>query len=1159
MDSITEDNIQKVADIIHNIKLRVQYLSYRDKDENGKAYSLREFQKAVRNFDNIVHSEWIKWIGKKIFVVIGKAGAGKSHLLGELVTERKSNNLPSILLLGQHFNNGSEPIDQICSHLDLKCKKSTFLEGLNSYGEAIGHKVLLVIDAINEGAGTDYWERYLSDIAVTLDSYHYVGLVFSIRTSSNIQWRKVIDELPECAIYDHKGFSGNQQQAVEYIFSSFGLSSPQWPIIGEEFSNPLFLIKYCYSHKKSKSPLEFEDFWTTIDNYCSFVNAELSAKYHYDGNVNIVFNSLYKVAELMVTNNTRWTLEYDEVLESIKQVAKNTQKPQDFLSYLIEEGMLATNTYNGKSVITFEFERFGDYFCIYYLIRSGKLQSWLNNMPFVGNYWEAISILVPKLLNKEAYEIVPKQFRNRSFEQILFYLPWREALTPEGIHDTELFVERNIGDAIVVCCRCLFKQDFPFNADMLTEKLLPMTLTERDKKWTITISDYSESKEHLINLADWAQNVSQEFLRSLNDDVIRLCAEGLIWSFCTTDKRLRDKSTHGLVNLLTNRTSVLISMLQKFSGINDPYIIERLYVSAYGIVMRNIPLTDVKNIACAVYNNIFNKSNVCEDIIVRDSAKMIIEFAITHGIDLKINKKVNPPFSKPIIPSIKTWKEIENLYRKDYDKATSEEEKNEFFAQNWLLFSMGVEHNHRNNMYGDFGRYTFQSSLSAFKDIDPEDMSNWAVDMIFNEYGYDVKLFGEFDCRHVGNRTDTDNIERIGKKYQWIALYKIMAVLSDKYSKIDVDFTWENPWLRARTIDPSVNPVYTKSHIEPSKYEVPQYNLKHIKDDADWLQAYKDTPCVNDYIQTTDSNDIDWINLFSYNMITAKPKVRLEHKEMVRDLWVFVQSFLVDKKDLKKVCRQIYKIGIEGRSFHENHSINNIYSREFYWSSVYKENVEDGGGFSHLPFNIGRYSSSDIILEPTYLQYSLENSDDMSTEDSFSMLMPNKILVDGLGLRFTYGDGRWIGNNGNIICFDNFITSRGHSALLIKKKVLLEYLNKTGKRIFWPILTERMLRPENGGMGPIHLQAGGYAYMDKEGKIHAKIRPYKETKYDKILKKVTSLGSKCKSRWNYILIKLHLRKPTDDIKFNIILKDAMTNKDFLEAMKKYSPDDDNKK
>ena len=67
-------------------------------------------------------------------------------------------------------------------------------------------------------------------------------------------------------------------------------------------------------------------------------------------------------------------------------------------------------------------------------------------------------------------------------------------------------------------------------------------------------------------------------------------------------------------------------------------------------------------------------------------------------------------------------------------------------------------------------------------------LSNLAVEWIFEKYGYDVKLHREFDnlIQHYNQiGQSSPHIERIGKKYQWIALHEILAMVADNFKMKD--------------------------------------------------------------------------------------------------------------------------------------------------------------------------------------------------------------------------------------------------------------------------------------------------------------------------------------------------------------------------------------
>lgn len=86
--------------------------------------------------------------------------------------------------------------------------------------------------------------------------------------------------------------------------------------------------------------------------------------------------------------------------------------------------------------------------------------------------------------------------------------------------------------------------------------------------------------------------------------------------------------------------------------------------------------------------------------------------------------------------------------------------------------------------YGDFGRYTFESALRSW-DVNTNELSNLAIEWIFEKYGYDVEKHGEYDRNTNSYDRRASTIERIGKKYQWIALYEMVARVSDNFKKYE--------------------------------------------------------------------------------------------------------------------------------------------------------------------------------------------------------------------------------------------------------------------------------------------------------------------------------------------------------------------------------------
>ena len=68
-------------------------------------------------------------------------------------------------------------------------------------------------------------------------------------------------------------------------------------------------------------------------------------------------------------------------------------------------------------------------------------------------------------------------------------------------------------------------------------------------------------------------------------------------------------------------------MLEDFKSVNDPYIIQRMYGTVFGAVMKRTAefRNEFAELAKWIYNEIFDQEYVYPDILLRDYARLIIE------------------------------------------------------------------------------------------------------------------------------------------------------------------------------------------------------------------------------------------------------------------------------------------------------------------------------------------------------------------------------------------------------------------------------------------------------------------------------------------------------------------------------------------------------
>ncbi len=212
---------------------------------------------------------------------------------------------------------------------------------------------------------------------------------------------------------------------------------------------------------------------------------------------------------------------------------------------------------------------------------------------------------------------------------------------------------------------------------------------------------------------------------------------------------------------------------------------------------------------------------------------------------------VRPPYKSVLPKKALTNEGLDEKYEFDYN---SKGYKKHFRSQNIILSSMTTEYGKGTGGYGDFGRYTFQSALRHWN-ISADVLSSIAVEWIFEKYGYDVEKHGELDNNISYEGRKASGLERIGKKYQWIALYEILARVADNVSEFTEQGYWYKeqesdiylgPWEPyVRDIDPTLLIKDTGDVNEDAKTNFWWVNTDPIEyeiNDDDWISNKEDIP-----------------------------------------------------------------------------------------------------------------------------------------------------------------------------------------------------------------------------------------------------------------------------------------------------------------------------
>ncbi len=128
-----------------------------------------------------------------------------------------------------------------------------------------------------------------------------------------------------------------------------------------------------------------------------------------------------------------------------------------------------------------------------------------------------------------------------------------------------------------------------------------------------------------------------------------------------SNRFVRDRATKALVSLLSENINVLIEVLSKFDSVNDPYVSQRLYAVAYGCSLRNGKIDELSDLAGSVFKSIFAEGSPPPDILLRDYARGVVEYALHLGWESEIDSdSIAPPYSSPE-PIFPTNRDIDEL------------------------------------------------------------------------------------------------------------------------------------------------------------------------------------------------------------------------------------------------------------------------------------------------------------------------------------------------------------------------------------------------------------------------------------------------------------------------------------------------------------------
>lgn len=930
---------------------------YRElEDKIGKYDTLIEFPEMLS-----VTERERQLLHGNVLTLFGRAGTGKTQLIAS-TTKRLLDADRTALLLVAGIYLASDPIqEQIMKNLRLDYSFEELLDILETIGERENQIVPVFIDAINETWNRKLWKTGLQSIVDKINGLTMVKLVISYRPEYEklLLPEMILGEKQEGGIISmyHRGFEDNSTIAVREFLDHHNIPFTPLEYFSTEMSNPLFLTLYCktYDGTEVSLPELYERIIKLANsNIYKALEKDLSSK-GYTEEDDLVGPLITQIAEYLVSHDERVIAKSD--LVKLSFWLEYGLIAASFVSHLVKEHILHDSQHEEKETYYFAYDQMNDYYCAKSIVEKfsskddlrkhlsehvlGIHEGALNHSWNIDLFVNACALYAKKF-NEECIDIIDA-LNDRSdqwevFSKYIDSFQWRDkrTISKDYLYDVLRKYPCSPEELWTMLIGNSVKVHHPLNADFLHEFLSSYELNRRDYLWTIYINKLpiyeSDRLVQLIQMYDRGEKLDVK-----DEKQIELMLTLFGWLLTSSNRWLRDYTSKAMVEIFKDHFDLCQAILEKFDDVNDPYVIQRLYGVVFGACSKR-HAGSIQTLAEYVYNRIFNQEKVYPDILLRDYARLIIERFLYEEPDYSgiiDRQKIVPPYNSDPVPEI----EDQHYLEKKYDGGMF-----------WLMHSMRFE---GMGMYGDFGRYVFQSALRSF-DIDDKQIFNYAVYYILNELGYREDLFSEHD-KHCGSydRNLTSKTERIGKKYQWITMYNFLARISDNCKMVDrwsypekQDGHFEGAWEPyVRDFDPTLNkafmeckdaPIFKQleDHVSEGVTENKTADISSPEAEKAWLETRGVfLEQLKETLILTDDNGAQWVSLTKY-CDTGRKDLNVE--KLLVWSWLYAYFVTPEQEALLSGCVE-KGLPVLAHNLASHNETYVVFNREYPWSPSCKE------------------------------------------------------------------------------------------------------------------------------------------------------------------------------------------------------------------------------
>jgi len=1070
-----------LASVVSSTSVRLEAFAGKVADSHPLEL-LRRAHFGLRNIDSFLHSRTAGAAAAGVIGISGPAGQGKTHLVLQRAADLLASGTPALVLMGQRFTDGAWwPCFR--DHLGIGVSDvEEFLGALDALAEASGHRAVIFVDALNESQDPRSWRSEIPSLVHRISRYRWLALA--------VTWRADYEELvlggQKLPILRHPGLAGVADEALANYCELYRIPKPIVPVFDPAFTNPLFLHMYCEILAADPTAgVGARGRSQVFSAFARLRSVSVVERLRISPATDVVACAIGLLVDALIDSGGRPVRRSDFELSVNALLPDRNQWPDTLFGQMRSVGLIETMpSFKVGEVVSFPFQAFSEHIIVAGLLDrragDGALDgSAMEDLAQRPAFWRAAAVLLPERFGVELIDVLdgtqgwrlrqvtidslmdrdPRAFGSRAFALL------EQALADEDLRD-------QARDAVFTLAP---RPEHPCNALWLHQTLLKLPMPERDATWGPLFFDLFDESDSFQRLLKWAVRRDD---RSPEDHVA-LAALPLVWVLTTPNRRLRDHTTKALVELLRGRLPVVRHLLSLCERVDDHYLTERLFLIAYGSVMRggDDDVEGARTLAREVLRR-FDEGTMPVHVLARDAGRGVVTWATHRGLlENAATDRAAPPYGAdpPVEPP--TADELEAAYgRVDSDPPE---------WRCWDILDSCLD------WMGDFNKYVIACDVDDFSlhplggprpsdrahddplgEVDAKWAGRWVAWKAIT-VGWTPDRFAAFEHRrdlHSGR--DAHKPERFGKKYQWLALHELLARLSDNFHrsrKFDGQpQPYEGPWgWFGRDIDPSlacstmadgqlVSSVAVDDH--PDRWLPATPDMDSSGTPHEWAAMTGSFPRPHELVLHQGQRGDEWVALYRHSAWMRRPELS-RIREYDRRQWILQFSWLTHQGDGARLFQLLSTTSLFGRWMPERHRPHRAYLGEGPWS-----HLEVAEPATWEPASKSWNDPDAVRVLPATETYLWEgNTLDCSLDESVSFEVPTGLLL---------GDARWVGTSAEWTEDGESVVralrtpegQREHTILLARSDWLETRLRSLNCELITGILGERQAMDQGGGL-----------------------------------------------------------------------------------------------